>query len=45
MHATAEEVPALAGARGPRSKAERGRERWDPTEAEIQDLGLAFALG
>lgn len=35
MYATADEVPALQGARGPRSKAERGRERWDPAEAEI----------
>ena len=35
MHATADEAPALQGALGPRSKAERGRERWDPTEAEI----------
>lgn len=35
MHATADDVPALQGARGPRSKAELGRERWDPAEAEI----------
>jgi hypothetical protein len=35
MHATVDDVPALQGARGPRSKAERGRDRWDPTEAEI----------
>ena len=35
MHATADDEPALQGALGPRSKAERGRERWDPTEAEI----------
>ena len=35
MHATADDVPALQGARGPRSKAERGRERWDPAGAEI----------
>lgn len=35
MHATVDDVPALQGALGPRSKAERGRERWDPAEAEI----------
>jgi BON domain-containing protein len=35
MYATADDAPALQGARGPRSKAERGAERWDPAEAEI----------
>jgi len=35
MYATAADVPALQGARGPRSKAERGLDRWDPAEAEI----------
>ncbi|MDQ5858859.1 MAG: BON domain-containing protein [Acidobacteriota bacterium] len=35
MHAAADDVPALQGARGPRSKAERGLESWDPAEAEI----------
>jgi len=35
MHTTADDVPALQGGRGPRSKAERGREQWDPAEAEI----------
>ena len=35
MHATVDDLPALQGARGPRSKAQRGRERWDPAEADI----------
>ena len=35
MYATADDVPALQGAGGPRSKAERGLDRWDPAEAEI----------
>ena len=35
MYATADDVPALQGARGPRSKAEGGLDRWDPAEAEI----------
>lgn len=35
MHTTADDVPALAGAREPRNKAERGRERWDPAGADI----------
>jgi osmotically-inducible protein OsmY len=30
----AEDIPSLQGARGPRGKAERGRERWGPAEAE-----------
>ena len=32
VYETPEDVPALQGARGPRSKAERGRDRWDATE-------------
>lgn len=35
MYATAGDVPSLQGAKGPRSKAERGLDRWDPAEAEI----------
>lgn len=35
MHTTADDALALQGARGPRSKAERAREQWDPAEAEI----------
>lgn len=35
MHASVDDEPSLQGALGPRSKAERGRERWDATEAEI----------
>lgn len=32
VYETPEDVPALQGARGPRSKAERGRDRWDTAE-------------
>ncbi|MEO8348688.1 MAG: BON domain-containing protein [Acidobacteriota bacterium] len=35
MYATADDAPALQGARGPRNNTERGRETWDPAEAEI----------
>ncbi len=35
MHTNADDVPALQGARGLRTDAERGREEWDPAEAEI----------
>lgn len=35
VHEIPEDVPALQGARGPRSKAERGRDRWESAaEAE-----------
>lgn len=32
VYETPEDVPALQGSRGPRSKAERGRDRWDATK-------------
>lgn len=34
VHATPGDVPGLQGARGPRSKAERGTDRWESAEAE-----------
>jgi osmotically-inducible protein OsmY len=34
VHESAGDISSLQGARGPRSKAERGRDRWEPTEAE-----------
>lgn len=34
VYETADDVPALQGARGPRSKAERGTDRWEPAEAD-----------
>lgn len=34
MHTNADDVLALQGDRGPRSGVERGREQWDPAEAE-----------
>jgi hypothetical protein len=34
VYESAEGIPALQGARGPRSKAERGTSRWEPAEAE-----------
>lgn len=34
VYESAEGIPALQGARGPRSKAESGSDRWEPAEAE-----------
>jgi osmotically-inducible protein OsmY len=34
VHETPGDVPSLQGARGPRSKAEGGRDRWEPAETE-----------
>jgi hypothetical protein len=34
VYETPEGVPALQGAHGPRTKAERGTDRWEPAEAE-----------
>jgi hypothetical protein len=34
VYETPGDVPALQGARGPRGKAERGRDRFKPAEAE-----------
>jgi hypothetical protein len=34
MYETPGDVPGLQGARGPRGKAERGRDRWEPAELE-----------
>lgn len=36
VYESAEGIPALQGSRGPRSKAERGRDRWQPTETETE---------
>jgi osmotically-inducible protein OsmY len=34
VHETPGDVPSLQGARGPRGKAERGGDRWEPAETE-----------
>ena len=34
VYESAEDIPGLQGARGPRSKAERGTDRWEPARAE-----------
>ncbi len=36
VYESAEGVPALQGSKGPRSKAERGRDRWESAEAETE---------